>query len=87
MFIMYVPVVQSQLYVEYSCLLPVSILRLQDKVRDPTWLGHGLVILPLPRKQNEFIKLHSLKKVGLQTVFKISSEKFIRKRHQNNQSM
>jgi hypothetical protein len=87
MFIMYVPVVQSRQYVEYSCLWPVSVLRLQGKVRDPTWLGHGLVILSVPRKQNEFIEQHSLKKLGLQTVFELSSENIIRRRHQNNQPM
>jgi hypothetical protein len=46
--------------------------------------GHGLVILPVPREQNEFIEQHGLKKLGLQAVFKISNEKTVRKKHLNN---
>jgi hypothetical protein len=54
---------------------------------NPTRLGfpgHGLVILQVPRKQDEFIEQDDLKKLGLQTVFKISSEKIIRKKDRNN---
>jgi hypothetical protein len=32
----------------------------------------------------DVIEQHGLKKLGLQTVFKISSEKIIRKKHRNN---
>jgi hypothetical protein len=54
--------------------LPVSVLRLQDKVRIPTRLGtpgHGLVILAVPKKQKEFIEQYGLKKLEQQTSFKI----------------
>jgi hypothetical protein len=46
--------------------------------------GHDLIILPVSRKQNEFIEQHCLKKLGLQAMFKISNEKMARKKHLNN---